>query len=50
MPENKPFTPEEDGIIIYLYDELKIKQWSLIAKKLTEEYNIERNAKQCRDR
>ena len=50
MPENKPFSLEEDKIILYLYDELKIKQWSLVAKKMTEEYKMERNAKQCRDR
>ena len=50
MPENKPFTPEEDKIILYLYEQLKIKKWALVAKKMSEEYEMERNAKQCRDR
>lgn len=50
MPENRCFTQEEDTLIRYLYDELKIKKWALVAKTMTEEYGMERNAKQCRDR
>lgn len=36
MPENRPFTSEEDKIILHLFDQLKIRQWSIIAKKLTD--------------
>ena len=50
MPENKPFTEEEDKIIKHLYENEKITKWAIIARKLTEEYNLPRNAKQCRDR
>lgn len=35
MSLNRPFSEEEDKIIRYLYDELKIKKWGVIAKKMT---------------
>ena len=50
MPENKAFNPEEDKLIRHVYDEVRIKNWGMIAKTLTEDYNFPRNAKQCRDR
>lgn len=50
MPENKEFSVEEDRTIRFLYDELNIKQWAMVAKIMTEDYQMPRNAKQCRDR
>ena len=50
MDEMRPFTHDEDQIIKYLHEEQKITKWAIIARKLTLEYNIPRNAKQCRDR
>lgn len=50
MPENRPFTPYEDKLIKNFYEEQKITKWAIIARKLTEDYNFPRNAKQCRDR
>lgn len=50
MSENKTFTEEEDKLIKYLYDDLKIKKWAMVAKRMADDYGLERNAKQCRDR
>ena len=50
MPDNKPFTEEEDRTIKFLFEDLKIKQWAMVAKIMTEDYQMPRNAKQCRDR
>ena len=50
MPDNRPFIPQEDKIIKELYEEQKIANWAIIARKLTEEHHFPRNAKQCRDR
>lgn len=50
MRENRPFTQEEDSIIRELYENQNIKKWSIIARILTDDHNLIRNAKQCRDR
>jgi hypothetical protein len=50
MPENRPFTAYEDQLIKTLYEDEKITKWAIISRKLTEEFNLPRNAKQCRDR
>lgn len=51
MPERKPWTPEEDKVLKFLREEQKITKWSLIAKKMSEEYDMPgRTGKQCRER
>ena len=51
MPERKIWTPEEDDALKYLREQEGINKWSVIAKKLSELYNMEgRTGKQCRER
>lgn len=50
MRDNRPFSEKEDEVIRDLYEKQNIKKWSMIARVLTEEFSMARNAKQCRDR
>ena len=50
MRDNRPFTEQEDKLIKDLFEEQNIKNWSMVARKLTEDHKFARNAKQCRDR
>lgn len=50
MRDNRPFSEKEDEVIKDLYEKQNIKKWSMIARVLTEEFSMPRNAKQCRDR
>ena len=40
MPERKIWTPEEDDALKYLREQEGINKWSMIAKKLSELYNM----------
>ena len=49
MPERKAWTPEEDRTLKYLREELQINKWSIIAKKMADEFDmLGRTGKQCR--
>jgi hypothetical protein len=49
--EKKIWSQEEDTILKNLYEEEGIRNWSLLAKKMSGEYNLPRkSAKQCRER
>lgn len=49
MPERKVWTSEEDKLLKHLKEDLKIPKWSIIAKKMADEYSMPgRTGKQCR--
>ena len=51
MPERKVWSSEQDNVLKYLKEELKIQKWSIIARKMVEEYSMPgRTGKQCRER
>ena len=51
MPERKAWSSEEDEVLKNLREEQQITKWSVIAKKMAEEYNMPgRTGKQCRER
>ena len=51
MPERKAWTPEEDRTLKMLREEFQINKWSIIAKKMADEYDMPgRTGKQCRER
>lgn len=51
MPERKLWTAEEDTVLKHLKEDLCIRKWSIIAKKMADEYSmIGRTGKQCRER
>lgn len=51
MPERKAWTEEEDQILKRLHDELGLRKWSEIARRMNEEFDLpSRNGKQCRER
>lgn len=51
MSERKPWSEEEDAVLKFLKEEVKIAKWSHIARKMAEEHSMfGRNGKQCRER
>ena len=47
--DKQAWTPNEDQILKNLYEKVKISKWSLIAKKMQEEYKVTvRTGRQCR--
>lgn len=51
MPERKAWTPEQDKTLKHLREELQINKWSIIAKKMADEFDMPgRTGKQCRER
>jgi len=47
--ERRPWTPYEDGVLKNLYEKVKLNKWSLIARRMEDEYHLSpRTGKQCR--
>jgi hypothetical protein len=49
--ERRPWSAEEDQILKDLFEKVKLNKWSLIARRMEEEYQMGgRSGKQCRER
>lgn len=49
--ERRPWSAEEDQILKDLFEKVKLNKWSLIARRMEEEYQMGgRTGKQCRER
>ena len=49
--ERRPWTPHEDQMLKNLYEKVKLNKWSLIARKMEEEFDLPpKTGKQCRER
>ncbi len=47
----KIWSEEEDALLKKLYEEDNMRNWSLIAKRMTSDFGLPRkSAKQCRER
>lgn len=49
--ERRPWTPYEDQVLKNLFEKVRLNKWSLIARRMEEEFKLApRSGKQCRER